>query len=115
MFPSTPLFTKTFDFLKWLTRMTNHFPRSRRFDVTKRLMDAALDFQEHILEANARRGKMRSEKLKTADVDLDKVRVYLRLSYQLEWMTEGQYNHAANLVTELGKLTGAWRKGTDKK
>ena len=40
---TTPLFTKTFDFVSWLLAVTNHFPRSQRFFVTKRLLDAALE------------------------------------------------------------------------
>ncbi|MBM4461173.1 MAG: four helix bundle protein [Chloroflexi bacterium] len=50
----TPLFTKTFDFITWLMPATNHFPRSQRFLVTERLLGAALDFQELVLEANNR-------------------------------------------------------------
>ncbi len=46
------LFTRTVDFLAWLLPALNTFPRSQRFAVTKRLQDAALDFQETIIEAN---------------------------------------------------------------
>ncbi len=54
----TPLFTKTFDFITWLMPVTNNFPRSQRFLVTQRLLNAAFDFQELILEANT--GRCRS-------------------------------------------------------
>ena len=40
------IFTRTFDFLTWLIPCTTGFPRQQRFVVTKRLQDAALDFQE---------------------------------------------------------------------
>ena len=50
MTQTTPIFTKTFDFVSWLLAATNHFPRSQRFVVTKRLLDAALDFQELLVE-----------------------------------------------------------------
>ncbi|MGD9100775.1 MAG: four helix bundle protein, partial [Anaerolineae bacterium] len=80
----TPLFTRTFDFLTWLIPATNHFPRSQRFIVTKRLLDAALDFQELILEANNCRRAARMERLRQADAALDKVRLYLRLAARWE-------------------------------
>ena len=108
----TPLFTKTFDFVTWLLGMANHFPRSQRFVVTKRLLDAALDFQELLVDANARRGRARLNKLDLADAELDKVRLYLRLSFRWKWLTSGQYGHAARQVTEMGKLLGGWKKMT---
>ena len=56
---TTPIFTKTFDFVTWLLSVTNHFPRSQRFVITRRLLDAALDFQEYLVDANIHRGKAR--------------------------------------------------------
>jgi hypothetical protein len=109
---TTPIFTKTFDFVSWLLQATNHFPRSQRFVVTKRLLDAALDFQELLVDANAQRGKARLGLLDRADAELDKVRLYLRMSFQLEWLSQGQYRHAAQYVAEMGKLLGSWKKIT---
>lgn len=107
---STPLFTKTFDFITWLMAATTHFPRSQRFVVTRRFLDAALNFQEVIIEANTQRGAARRNKLDQADAELDKVRLYLRLSYRWQWLSQGQYGHGANFVTEIGKLLGGWKK-----
>lgn len=106
----TPLFTKTFDFVTWLLPLTNHFPRSQRFIVTKRLLDAALDFQERVLEANTARMPARLEKLNEADAALDKVRIYLRLAVKWQWINSGQYQHAAAMVTEIGRLLGGWQR-----
>ena len=109
---TTPLFTRTFDFVTWLLAVTNHFPRSQRFVVTRRLLDAALDFQELLVDANARRGRARLSKLDLADAELDKVRLYLRLAFRWKWLTSGQYGHAARQVTEIGSLLGGWKKVT---
>lgn len=108
----TPIFTKTFDFMSWLLAVTNHFPRSQRFVVTKRLLDAALDFQELLVDANVRRGRARLGKLDLADAELDKVRLYLRLAFRWEWLSSGQYQHGARQVAEIGKLLGGWKKVT---
>ena len=53
---TSPLFARTFDFLSWLLPRTESFPRSQRFAVTQRLQNAALDFQEIIVEAETARG-----------------------------------------------------------
>jgi four helix bundle protein len=106
------IFTRTYDFLSWLIPRTMDFPRSQRFVVTRRLQDAALDFQEQIIEANRQRGRARMEHLRRADASLDKVRLYLRLAVRWEWLSEGQYQHVSRLVKELGDLLGGWIKQT---
>ena len=57
------IFTRTYDFLSWIIPLSMKFPRSHRFIVTGRLQNAALDFQELIIEANAAQGRKRAEKL----------------------------------------------------
>lgn len=105
-----PLFTKTYDFLTWLTPLTNHFPKVHRHTITRRLLEAALDFQEHLLEANSVRGQARLNCLESADAALSRVRVYLRLAHQWRWINDGQYEHASQRVAELGRLLGGWQK-----
>jgi hypothetical protein len=106
------IFTRTYDFLTWLIPRSMDFPRSQRFVVTKRLQDAALDFQEWIIEANRMRGPARLEQLRRADAALDKVRLYLRLAARWEWLSEGQYHHVSLMVKEIGGLLGGWIKQT---
>jgi hypothetical protein len=106
------IFTRTYDFLTWLIPRTMGFPRSQRFVVTRRLQDAALDFQEHIIEANRSRGRERVDRLRQADAALDKVRLYLRLTHRWQWINPGQYRHVSLMVKEIGDLLGGWLKQT---
>jgi four helix bundle protein len=104
------IFTRTYDFLTWLLPLTMSFPRSQRFVVTNRLQTAALNFQEQIIEANAQRGVKRVEKLHAADSELIKIRLYLRLCEKWQWINQGQYRHASQMVAEIGRLLGGWLK-----
>lgn len=107
-----PIFVRTFDFLAWLLPASNHFPRTHRFTLTSRLLNAAFDLREHLEAAQHRQGKERIAYLKRADEALDKVRVYLRLAAKFEWLTAGQYQHAAGMTSEIGRLLGGWHKVT---
>ena len=107
-----PIFTKTYDFLAWLDPLTNDFPRTKRHATTQRLLDAAYNFLERTVEANNVRGRARAGLLADAGAELDKVRIYLRLAHHWQWINHGQYQHAANLVAELGRLLGGWQKVT---
>jgi hypothetical protein len=104
------IFTRTYDLISWLIPRSASFPRSQRFIVTKRLQDAALDFQEYLIDANRKRGRARLEQLRLADVSLDKLRIYLRLAFRWKWLNEGQYMHVSKIVKEIGDLLGGWIK-----
>lgn len=104
------IFTRAYDFLSWLLPLAENFPKSQRFVITARLQNAALNFQESIIEANSRRGKQRIEKLQDADAELLKVRLYLRLCEKWGWIKSGQYRHVSEMVAELGRLLGGWIK-----
>jgi len=107
-----PIFTRTFDFLEWLVPQTNHFPKIHRHTITRRLLDAVLDFQEELLEANGARSAARLQRLNRADTLLNKVRFYLRLVHHQRWLNAGQYEHASQMVAEIGRLLGGWQKAT---
>ncbi len=107
-----PIFTRTYDFLTWLLPATNHFPRAHRHTFTQRLLDAAFDLRERLEEANLRKGPARMERLQRADEALARVRLYLRLAWRWQWLSNGQYQHVSAMVMEIGRLLGGWRKQT---
>lgn len=104
------IFTRTFDLLTWLLPTCERFPKAQRLIVTQRLTNAALDFQEALFDANARRGEQRTAYLRSADAQLNKLRLYLRLAYQWGWLSAGQYEHVSKMVEEIGRLLGGWLK-----
>lgn len=107
------ILTQTYDLLTWLLPQCERFPKSQRFVVTQRLQAAALDFQEALFEANAHMGTARLDRLRTADAHLNKLRLYLRLSRQWNWLSSGQYEHVSRMVASVGRLLGGWIKQTD--
>lgn len=104
----SPLFAKTSSFLLWLLERTEKFPKSERFRLAKRIEDAAFDFYEALIAAVKSGEKKRA--LLRADLELDKVRLYLRLAHQRKLLSHPQYLYAAEALTELGKLLGGWLK-----
>jgi len=106
------ILTQTYDLLTWILPQCERFPKNQRFVVTQRLLNAVLDFQEALFEANARGGIQRLEHLFAADAHLNKLRLYLRLSRQWNWLSSGQYEHASRMVAGVGRLLGGWIKQT---
>jgi hypothetical protein len=64
--------------------------------------------------ANSVRGDARRRWLEVADGRLACLRALLRLAYDLELLGGTQVKYAAERVDELGRLLGAWKKGTDR-
>lgn len=106
------IFTRSLDLLLWLIPQSEKFPKAQRFVLSKRLTDAALDFQEALFDANARRGRERLLYLQAADAHLSKLRLYLQLAFRFQWLNTGQYEHASGMVAEIGRLLGGWMKQT---
>ena len=104
------LLSRLFDLLAWLLPKAEKFPRPYRSTVTLRLMNAALDCQEHVFAAQTARGGERRLSLRQADAALNRLRLYLRLAHRWRWLNDGQYEHVSAQVTEFGKLLGGWIK-----
>jgi len=102
------IFTRTFDLLEWLLPKSERFPRAYRSTATQRMMDAALDLQEALVNAQARQGRSRMAALREADAALGRLRIYLRLAHRWRWLSDGQYAHAGSMVAEIGRLLGGW-------
>ena len=102
------ILTRTFDLLTWLLPQTERFPRQYRHSITQRMVDAALDFQEALYDAQSQGGTTRQKHLREADAALNKLRLYLRLAHQWHWLSAGQYQHVSTKVAELGRLLGGW-------
>ena len=106
----SPIFVRTHDLVLWLLERSESFPRSQRFVLTKRVQDTALDFQERLVEAALGRQEDLKNRLREADIELGKLRFYLRLCHELTWLSTGQYAHVSRMVAEVGRLLGGWQK-----
>jgi hypothetical protein len=104
----SPIFNKTYDFIKWLLPLTVGFPRSQRFVIASALQQEALRFQGLLIEAVHQADTL--ARLDEADAELDKLRTHLRLCHDLKLLSHGQYGQAARMVSELGRLLGGWKK-----
>jgi hypothetical protein len=114
MIPDTPLFVKTEDFLVWLLQHTARFAKNLRPSYTVRLEGALFEFQEAILMANCVRGRQRADWLDRADGRLLVFRGLLRLAGRFQLLGSRQLKYASECADELGRLLGAWKKGTDR-
>ena len=108
----SPIFSRTYDLLRWLIPITVKFPRQHRFVLAQAIQQVALDLQENLIEAS--KVTQPAHALLQADINLAKLRTHLRLCHDLELLSTGQYEHVAKMLTEIGRLLGGWIKNTKK-
>lgn len=106
----SPLFVRTYDFLGWLIPQVLKFPRAHRFGLGERIQRLSLDFQDNLVAAGKSHGVSRAEKLHQADIQLEQIRLWMRFARDRELITLRQYEHAARMMAEMGRLLGAWIK-----
>jgi hypothetical protein len=71
--------------------------------------DSAFRFYDLIARATKSGDKRRSVLLE-ADLELDRLRLNVRLCVELKLLNVEQYEHAASRLVEIGRLLGGWIK-----
>lgn len=103
-----PIFIKWMDFLKWLLITTDSFPKKSRYTFADRLNNLALELVEDFVEA--RYTKNKALILRRANMNLEKMRVLLRVCYECRFLSRKGYEHASYCINEVGKMLGGWIK-----
>lgn len=103
-----PIFIQWMDFLKWLLTATDKFPKKARFTFSDRVNQIALDIVEEIIEAKYSSNKAMI--LREANLNLEKLRVLLRICYESRYLPLKSYEYAVFAMNDIGKMLGGWIK-----
>lgn len=103
-----PVLLKWAEFIRWLLPHTAQFPKHLRFSVAHRLDDKALDIHERLIEA--RYNWDRDRALRRANIDLDILRMLLRIAYDLKALSPSAFEHACAEVESTGRMVGGWMR-----
>jgi four helix bundle protein len=104
------IFQKTYDLILYLYPLVNKFPKSQRFVLGQRIENTALGTLEGIIVANNEFNK--EEALKKTSVELEKLRIFIRLAKDLRFIGFKQYEHVSGIINEIGKMLGGWIKSS---
>ena len=99
---------KIFDMMEYGYGALAQYPKSEKFALVtdiKRSMDTML---ERTIEAQKKYYKKTT--LQELDVEIMKMRAYLRLSYNLGFLPMKKYEVWSGKIVEIGKMLGGWLK-----
>lgn len=105
---------KTFDMINYAYPALAQYPKGEKFALVadiKRCMDVML---ERIIEANKKYYKKTTLQELDVDVEVEKLKAYVRLSYNLGFLPPKKYEQWSGLVVEIGRMVGGWIKSVSK-
>lgn len=84
------------------------FPKSQQFMLGRRIEDAGLDVLTGLIAANKLR--IKKGKLLAVDVEVEKLRLLVRLAFDLRFIAMNKYAQLAGKIDEVGRMLGGWMK-----
>lgn len=105
--PEAPvLFGQWEHFVGWLLSRTEKFPKRVAFTYRTRIDNLALDVFERLVEARYQRE--RAVTLQRINLDLEKLRLLLRLAHTQRALDPKAFSYACTELDTVGRMVGGW-------
>lgn len=104
------IYSCSYDLFLWLWTMINKFPKSEKYVLGEKLKASFLEFFDAIISYNYNYERRAS--LNKANIQLEKIRIFLRLTFDLKIINFHKYETATKKVNEIGKMLGGLIKTT---
>jgi hypothetical protein len=108
MLSDLKIFAKAYDLILYLHREISGFPKSEKPVLGRRIYDSLLQILEYIIVANKEVDK--NPHLKRASSKLEKLRIFIRLAFDLRLINVKKYSFACQNIDEIGRMLGGWIK-----
>lgn len=102
------LLQKILDMMEYGYIALRQFPKSERYALStdiKHCMDEMLS-----LAITAQKRYYKKTTLQDLDIEIMKLRVYIRLAFRLRFLPIEKYENWSAMVVEIGKMLGGWIK-----
>ena len=104
------IITKTYDMLLYVIPILEKYPRTHKFILADRIENTLLNILDRLLEAYFSQTGDKNALLKNVNIELEKLRYLIRLSYDLRCINIDKYEKITFKINEVGKMSGGWRK-----
>lgn len=104
------VFEDWYTFLNWLLDHTDKFPKRMRFTITSKLESLALSVLDQFITVRYETKAKKKVLLKKINLDIEKMRVFIRLSHDRKALNVKSYNYAVKELQSIGKQIGGWMK-----
>ncbi|MBK7409856.1 MAG: diversity-generating retroelement protein Avd [Saprospirales bacterium] len=99
---------------KILIKGLRNLPRDQKFLLGDRIQNLAGDVLEQLIEAFYLPKDQKGPILRKVNINLEKLRHFFRLCFELGYINSTQLKHWNDPVQELGRMVGGWLKTLEK-
>ncbi|MDD4531436.1 MAG: diversity-generating retroelement protein Avd [Candidatus Pacebacteria bacterium] len=103
------LFQKIYDLFLWLHPILNRFPKSEKFLLAEQIERCMIEIVRHAVRINFQKIKNR-DLVEEMSAELDMLKILVRLSKDLRFVSVKSYGVFSEKAVEVGKLLGGWQK-----
>jgi hypothetical protein len=101
---------KAYDLLLHTIPVLNKFPRNQRFALADRIQGGLTELLEALVRAYYSPLAMKKDLLLQVNIQLEILRHYFRLCYDLGLYSSLKYQEFAERLDEIGRMNGGWLK-----
>ena len=105
-----PIFHQTYALYKLIDSHYVRIPKTKRYTLWNRCETAVLAILEGIIAAGHYIGPKHLETLQRVSIELDLLKVFIRLSKETRCIDAKQYVEIEAKIQEIGKMLGGWIK-----
>lgn len=111
-----PAQKKIYDLILWLTDRVDSFPRAKRHTLGSRMENVLYDLLETGIQARYTGDRQKKiEHLNQANIRLEMLRYFIRISHEKHLISRKQYKYAAERIDDIGRSVGGWIKDIKKR
>lgn len=115
MLDNVPVFSLWFELVGWILDHTAKFPKNVRMSFALKIDRLVLNILEDIVRASYSREQEKSDYLQKINLDLNVLRVLLRLALNRKYIASHAHEYASQKIDEAGKMIGGWQRFTHEK
>ena len=112
MLADLKIFVKVYDLIGYLHQEIARFPKSEKPVLGRRIYDSILQILEYIITANEE--TIKGLYLKKASVELEKLRIFIRLASAFHLISIKKYGIISERIDEIGRMLGGWIRVCEK-
>lgn len=118
MFPNmsfiheAPVFQLSYDLLKEIHLARKTFEKGEKYSLGEKLEEASLDLLLAITRAGCEKREWKITTIDSALMGLERVKVLIRLGYDLNQLGERRAIALQESVQKIGRMLGGWRKAS---
>ena len=109
------IYQKYMELIYYTNDIVRKYPKKEQFALVTEIKNSMyMGFKQimHAIKVYSTQDKLKY--LKEFDIQLDLMKVYIRLSYRYKFITLQNYNTWSNMITNICNMLGGWIKSCQK-